>query len=588
VTLGQSSDDQPPGLDPGIVSFEPTSGLPGTWVSITGTNFLEVISVRFNGVEASFLKMGVETTTNILTLVPPNATTGPISVTTTVSETVSAQSFVVLVRPPPVVFSFSPGAGVPGSWISFTGQNLVNISAVKFNGVPATSYTGVTDQLFSAKVPEQATTGPVTIEGKWGVFTTTNWFTVLVPALVIEGYSPQSGYIGQTVRIWGQGVNALSVVRFNGVVAPYYGGDIAHPENGIMVRVPAQATTGFLTVDTTYGSWTSSVPFVVETPLPPVIQRIDPEWGSAGDSVEIYGENLKQVKWVRFNGASNGVSALFIEKASSVQAWVPRGATTGLITVETPGGVATSSNSFHVDPCMDLQVIPEGPSDPVALGRPVTFTVWVSNAGPSALSWPQMITNRVGFGSNLIFQSMVFEQMGWGMADIDAPFLRSVCTNLKFTALEISNTHPVETNMMGLTNSIYALADRCLASICSLRGPGASEWMRFSFIAPEPGYYHLLTEGGDFRYDPKVFNNRAVATVQVVAFNELAVRSLGLGMVEISWPVDATNFVLQACESLAILDGWRDLNDVPMRVRDRYVVTHSCQEGTGYYRLVQK
>ncbi len=75
---------------PVINSFSPTHGLPNTNVIIFGTNFLDASSVRFNGSNASF---NVVNNGQINAVVPPNASTGPITVTAPAGVATSASPF---------------------------------------------------------------------------------------------------------------------------------------------------------------------------------------------------------------------------------------------------------------------------------------------------------------------------------------------------------------------------------------------------------------------------------------------------------------------------------------------------------------
>lgn len=84
---------------PTITGFSPASGVIGTTITITGTNFGAApassgvkYDVKFNGVQASIL--GVGTTTMTVT-VPSGVTTGPITITTTTGTVTSATSFTV-------------------------------------------------------------------------------------------------------------------------------------------------------------------------------------------------------------------------------------------------------------------------------------------------------------------------------------------------------------------------------------------------------------------------------------------------------------------------------------------------------------
>jgi hypothetical protein len=81
---GSSTADSP--VVPAITSFTPSSGLAGTAVTLTGTNFNKVASVAFNGTNAVFT---IVSDTQITTTVPAGAVTGGINLSTGV---VSASS----------------------------------------------------------------------------------------------------------------------------------------------------------------------------------------------------------------------------------------------------------------------------------------------------------------------------------------------------------------------------------------------------------------------------------------------------------------------------------------------------------------
>src|SRR5439155_8918541 len=80
---------------------------------------------------------------------------------------------------------------------------------------------------------------------------------------------------------------------------------------------------------------------------PPSITSFTPTTGLMGASVTISGTNFSGVTAVQFNG----ISATFtVNSATAIQATVPAGATTGPITVTTPGGTAIGSTAFTILP----------------------------------------------------------------------------------------------------------------------------------------------------------------------------------------------------------------------------------------------
>ena len=80
-------------VPPTLTHFAPTRGPAGTWVTLTGTEFLGATAVRFNGVNSPQFSVRSEST--IVASVSPGATSGPISVITPSGTAVSSANFTV-------------------------------------------------------------------------------------------------------------------------------------------------------------------------------------------------------------------------------------------------------------------------------------------------------------------------------------------------------------------------------------------------------------------------------------------------------------------------------------------------------------
>ena len=85
---------------PTINSFTPTSGFVGDTVTISGTNFTGVSSVKFNSLEAATFSF--VDAQSVAAVVPSGATTGPITLTTPVATAASSGSFTVIPTPVPL------------------------------------------------------------------------------------------------------------------------------------------------------------------------------------------------------------------------------------------------------------------------------------------------------------------------------------------------------------------------------------------------------------------------------------------------------------------------------------------------------
>jgi YD repeat-containing protein len=109
------------GSAPTITSFSPTVGVPGTTVSVSGTNFEPVPTsnkIRFYGVPPAKSFATAATTTSLDVPVPANTRSGPITVATPGGTAVSAADF------------FVPVGGYTAAQVAFTGRIVVGGASV--------------------------------------------------------------------------------------------------------------------------------------------------------------------------------------------------------------------------------------------------------------------------------------------------------------------------------------------------------------------------------------------------------------------------------------------------------------------------
>jgi uncharacterized repeat protein (TIGR03803 family) len=149
----------------------------------------------------------------------------------------------------------------------------------------------------------------------------------------------KSGKVGANVQILGQGFSGSSVVEFDGVAAT---GVTRNGSTFLQATVPAGALTGSVTVTTGATTLTSFSTFKV---IPQVLSFTPPS-GPVGTVVTITGVSLTQATAVKFNGVT---ASFTVNSDTQISATVPSGATTGAITVTTPGGMAKSATNFTVN-----------------------------------------------------------------------------------------------------------------------------------------------------------------------------------------------------------------------------------------------
>jgi RHS repeat-associated protein len=145
---------------PTITILSPTSGVAGTSVTISGTNFGVTqgsSTVTFNGALATPASWNA---VSIVVPVPGAATTGNVVVTVS-GVASSGTSFTVLNTP--VISSLSPTAGQVGTSVTIAGINFGTPqggSTVSFNGTAATPSSWTATSIV-VPVPAGATSGPI-------------------------------------------------------------------------------------------------------------------------------------------------------------------------------------------------------------------------------------------------------------------------------------------------------------------------------------------------------------------------------------------------------------------------------------------
>ena len=152
--------------------------------------------------------------------------------------------------------------------------------------------------------------------------------------VVIDSISPIAGPVGSQVKIYGKGFSAIRInneVSINAAKAT-----VLEPAslNALIVEVPANATSGFVTLKVNNVIAQGPLFTVVD---PPIIQSVSPLQGIEGYRVFITGLKLSQVTRVDFNGVPGQI---FSKTATEIVAIAPASAT-GVIELVYPEGKVT-------------------------------------------------------------------------------------------------------------------------------------------------------------------------------------------------------------------------------------------------------
>jgi hypothetical protein len=140
---------------PTITSFTPTSGITGSWVTITGTALAGASEVLLGKLAAS---VRADSATQLEANVPSGASAAKIEVITAAGNAKSAAKF----TPTLSITGFAPSAGAPGTTVRIKGVGFNAGSTVSFDGVRAT-ISHLSAKKLTVVAPSGAPTGPITV-----------------------------------------------------------------------------------------------------------------------------------------------------------------------------------------------------------------------------------------------------------------------------------------------------------------------------------------------------------------------------------------------------------------------------------------
>jgi hypothetical protein len=133
-------------------------------------------------------------------------------------------------------------------------------------------------------------------------------------------------------------------VKFNGVSAKF----TVQSATTILTAVPANATTGVITVTSAGGVSTFNTSFRVSgNALNSTISSFSPTYGaSVGGTVTLVGTNLAGVSAISVGGIA--ITQFTIASNTGLSFIIPAGAASGPIVLTTPGGSVTSASNLTI------------------------------------------------------------------------------------------------------------------------------------------------------------------------------------------------------------------------------------------------
>ncbi len=331
---------------PVIDGFEPTSGPPGSEVTVRGKNF----SPRLTGNRVTIAGRPVvvksATPVRLVLTVPELQGAGPILIRVRhAGDATSAQSFTVSAAT--AITAVSPASGPPGGEITIRGSGFSSTARdnrVYIHNTPLTVKSARADEL-TAVLPQKVASGTVLVDVRGGGRAQSAEPFVVQRLPTIRSFSPRRGAVGSVIQVRGTNFGtdpALVEARLG--------------EAGLTVRsarrtrlelvVPEGATDDRISIRVSgVGPARSEGRFSVASSLK--ILRLQPSAGPAGSELTIEGEGFAP------SAAQNRVKigkrrARVLEATSTrLKVRVPRGKS-GPVHVRVPGGSTTRTTGPFV------------------------------------------------------------------------------------------------------------------------------------------------------------------------------------------------------------------------------------------------
>ena len=326
---------------PVITSFSPDSAASGRTITLRGRDFSGVTAVRFiaNGTTVAAQSYSISNDSTMTARVPALGTSRITASVTVQSPNGTGSREGLQFVPAPTISGFTPSSATVGTAVVITGTNLSGVTAVRFGGTNARSFTVNSPTQITAIVGSGAS-GTVSVVS-YGGTGTRDGFTfqaeqVVIPAPAITSFSPQEAAQNATVTITGtnftgSGLSGITNVLFGGVPAQSYA--IQSPTT--ITAVVGAGASGAITVTSARGN--ASVNGFRFIPAP-VITDFTPKSGGRGTAISILGRNFTGASSVSFGGTAVQFT---VSGDTLIRATVQIGST-GAVSVTTPGGTATA------------------------------------------------------------------------------------------------------------------------------------------------------------------------------------------------------------------------------------------------------
>ena len=368
----------------------------GEILSIKGTSFDQIVSVKFEGATVNAADFKSQSVAEITVAVPAKATDGTFYVVTKSGIEVPVGNIITVV---PTQLVATPNPVKNGAELTITGKDMDLITGIAFPKAAESKLNKVETTKVTATVPEDAQEGDITLSLANGK-TVTVAYTLVKPT--VASCTPAAITAGEKTIIKGTDLDLVKSITFPGDVEQTVEKFAAQNANAIAVTVPAAcAGTGFklnLKNGTTIEKKNA---LSIKAATDPAIASVTPGEAIAGSTITITGKNFQNIQNLYIG--SYKVNRYTSRTNTEIVCQVPANAEVGTykIVMEDPDGNKIEGPEFKVVPAeKDIATITNN-MDNSAIKYPYNFT-W-DDTGRFRIMKADLIKLGVKVGSKMLF-----------------------------------------------------------------------------------------------------------------------------------------------------------------------------------------
>lgn len=368
----------------------------GEILSIKGTSFDQIVSVKFEGATVNAADFKSQSVAEITVAVPAKATDGTFYVVTKSGIEVPVGNIITVV---PTQLVATPNPVKNGAELTITGKDMDLITGIAFPNAAASQLNKVETTKVTATVPEDAQEGDITLSLANGK-TVTVAYTLVKPT--VASCTPAAITAGDKTIIKGTNLDLVASITFPGDVEQTVEKFAAQNANAIAVTVPAAcAGTGFKLNLKNGTTIEVKDALSIKAATDPAIASITPGEATAGSTITITGKNFQNIQNLYIG--SYKVNRYTSRTNTEIVCQVPANAEVGTykIVMEDTDGNKIEGPEFKVVPAeKDIATITTN-MDNSAIKYPYNFT-W-DDTGRFRIMKADLIKLGVKVGSKMLF-----------------------------------------------------------------------------------------------------------------------------------------------------------------------------------------